>query len=137
MQYPCHIFVIAQKASKEIQKMAAAGTVMWVRRKIDENNLSEIIQTLKNDYQEYFLEQKDFHMMLACTDNREANQTIYEYCREKKILVNIADSRQQSDFHFPGVIKKEDIVIGVTGNGENHAKVKKMMDRLRDIFFVE
>lgn len=132
--YPCHIFIISEEATKEIQKMAEQGEVVWVVEKIKEGNLDKMIHTLKQKYPEYFSEQKNFQMMLACTDSRKVNQMICEYCREEKILVNIADNRHQSEFHFPGIIKKEDIVIGVTGNGENHEKVKKIMDRLREVF---
>ena len=76
-------------------------------------------------------------MIFACTDNRNVNRQIYEYCRKKKIPVNTADCKGECDFYFPGILCKEEIVIGVTGNGADHAKVKNIMDQLREVFYGE
>ena len=104
-----------------------------------EKGKQQIMETWQNikrkkQYQKYFLKEKDFQMVFACTNQREINQMIYEYCKLQGIRVNIADCRQQSDFYFPGLLKSEDFVIGVTGNGKNHKKVKQVMDKLRKLF---
>ncbi len=140
LKYPCKIYIISEKATKVIEEMAQKGTLIWIKEEIKmDKGKQQIMETWQNikrkkQYQKYFLKEKDFQMVFACTNQREINQMIYEYCKLQGIRVNIADCRQQSDFYFPGLLKSEDFVIGVTGNGKNHKKVKQVMDKLRKLF---
>lgn len=141
LTYPCKIYIISKKATKAIKEMAQKGMVIWVQEEIKEiggkQQISELWKTLREKYQNYFSKETNFQIVFACTDKREINQVVYEYCKEQKIEVNIADCRKQSDFYFPGLLKQEDLVIGVTGNGENHKKVKHSMEMLRKLFMKE
>jgi siroheme synthase (precorrin-2 oxidase/ferrochelatase) len=112
--------------------------VIWVQKNIREETaeqqITQIWKILKETYPNCFQKEKRFSMVFACTNRRNINRKIYEYCKQRNIQVNTADRRQESDFYFPGLLEYEDVIIGVTGNGKNHKKVKTVMDKLREVF---
>lgn len=75
-------------------------------------------------YDDSFLTEVD--MVLACTDQPEINRRVYEDCRKKHILVNVASDQSMCDFHFPGILIEEDVVIAFNGGGMDHKKVKQL-----------
>ncbi len=72
-------------------------------------------------------------IVVAATKRTEVNERIGNYCNEKKIPVNVSDNKELSSFLFPGVVVRDDLVVGITtgGNSTNIAKqIKSMIDRL-------
>ena len=63
--------------------------------------------------------------MLAATDDRAVNRRIREDCQSAGIMVNVADDRSLCDFYFPSVVMTDDAVIGISGDGSDHAGVKR------------
>ena len=112
-----HITVISPSVCKEIEDIALEGFVTWISR-------SYIPGDLKN-----------FDMVLAATDDREVNHTVFLEARREKIPVNISDCKEECSFYFPSVIKDGDIVIGVTSGGADHKKTKQTADRIRSLIW--
>lgn len=140
LEYSCRIYIISKEATKAIQSMAEKGAVVWVREEVKKEEgkqqIEKIWEELEGRYQEYFFKEKGFQIVFACTNDRTINQIIYEYCKRRGIEVNVADCKKQSDFYFPGLLRWEELVIGVVGNGNNHKKVKQVMDKLRKLFYL-
>lgn len=61
------------------------------------------------------LEGKRF--VIAATDDREANREIAALCRERGILVNAVDDKEQCTFLFPALVKRGDLTVGVSTAG--------------------
>ena len=63
----------------------------------------------------------------------DVNAKIGKYCNEHNIPVNVADNKDVSSFLFPGIVMREDLVIGVTTGGysSNVAKeIRNMIEKL-------
>lgn len=112
-----HITVISPSVCKEIEDMALEGFVTWISRSYVPGDL------------------KNFDMVLAATDDREVNHTVFLEARREKIPVNISDCKEECSFYFPSVIKDGDIVIGVTSGGVDHKKTKQTADRIRSLIW--
>ena len=110
-----HITVIAPDISPDIQLLADTGKL-------------KVIQKI---YEDADIDEAD--IVLAATNDEILNQEIAEHCRKKHIIVNNCSDRSQCDFYFPGVIHTDDIVIGVTANGKNHIKVKKVTEQIKKV----
>jgi precorrin-2 dehydrogenase/sirohydrochlorin ferrochelatase len=139
LRYSCHIFVISENVTEKIEKFSKEGKLIWVQECLGkeeelEITIRKLLENLKKTYVDFFTKNNEFSMVFACTNERKINEKIYEYCKKRKIQVNTADCREESDFYFPGLLEWEDIIIGVTGNGTNHQKVKMVMDKLRLMF---
>lgn len=77
---------------------------------------------------------EDVDYVLAATNDSQVNEGIFRECRHKEIMVNVASDKTLSNFHFPAIVKTEDVIIGVGSGGEDHGKVKEAAGRIRDLF---
>ena len=60
-------------------------------------------------------------LVVAATGSREINHRVAQFCRERRIPVNVADAPEECTFFFPAVVKKGDISIGVNTGGKSPA----------------
>lgn len=74
----------------------------------------------------------DYFIVLGATDDKDVNLAIYNECKEKDILVNIASDKNKCDFFFPGIVKDKNLVIGITASGEDHKGVKETTKNIRE-----
>ena len=63
----------------------------------------------------------------------EVNEGIFRECRHRELLVNVITDKEKCNFHFPAVVKKENVIIGIASGGENHGKVSEIAAKLRDM----
>lgn len=83
-------------------------------------------------YREEVLEGAD--MVLAATDNPQCNEQVAADCRKRGIPVNTAHKKECCDFYFPGIVKKENIVVGVTSSGRKHQEARQVREKIEEIF---
>lgn len=107
-QFTRNILVVSPKLTRELQDMVKAGQIRWINRKCRRSDLSMA------------------YMVLAVTDDAGVNDDIYRICKEEGIYVNVASDKDKCDFHFPGIVKYDEVVIGVNAGGADHKKVKKV-----------
>ncbi|MBR3261857.1 MAG: bifunctional precorrin-2 dehydrogenase/sirohydrochlorin ferrochelatase [Lachnospiraceae bacterium] len=107
--------VIAPEVSSEITEMAASsdGVLVIEQRPFEPSDLD------------------DADMVLAVTNDKELNTRIGTLCNEKKILVNVSHEKVLCDFYFPGVVQKDNIVVGITASGKDHSKARKVTEQIR------
>ena len=114
-----HITVIAPDIHPDIQSLADAGRLTVIRK----------------CYESADIDSAD--MVLAAANDKKLNGEIAELCRQKRIPVNNCSDRSQCDIYFPGVIHTDDVVIGVTANGKDHAKAKQVTEHIRKALELE
>ena len=69
---------------------------------------------------------KNSFLVIAATDNKEVNQTIYNDAKKRNILVSLSDDTEHSDFILPSSKNYDDITISVSTNGKSPALAKKI-----------
>lgn len=77
------------------------------------------------------------YMVLAATNNCKINDDIYNECKAKGILVNVASDQKKSDFFFPGIVIDKPLVVGITASGKDHKKVKALTLKIKDLLIGE
>lgn len=107
--FGAELIVTAPEGRPELEKLAA----VWNRRCFLEQDL------------------EGADMVIAATDDKELNRQVAGFCRERGILVNSCSDRTQCDFYFPGIARKENLVIGVTASGQNHRLASAVAEKLR------
>lgn len=65
-------------------------------------------------------------LVIAATDNKAVNQTIYSDAKKHNILVSLSDDTEHSDFILPSSKKCGNITISVSTNGKSPALAKKI-----------
>lgn len=110
LQFGCDITVIAPKLNEELQ----AAQLRWIQRSYKSGDCEGAC------------------LVTTATDKRAVNHAVAEECRKKHIPVSVADSKEESSFYFPGIIKKEPLVIGVTASGRDHRLAAKTVKALKE-----
>ena len=59
----------------------------------------------------------DWRFVIAATDCRAVNREIALRCRERRILVDVADGGEEGSFLFPALVKRGRLSVGVSTGG--------------------
>lgn len=59
--------------------------------------------------------------VIAATDEEAVNGWVSEYCKEKKIPVNVVDDREKCTFFFPALVKDGPLTVGISTDGKSPA----------------
>lgn len=118
-EFTKHITVIAPEIHPELEYLAE-------QRKI---------QLFKKFYESTDIDTAD--IVLAAVNNQNINQQIYQDCKKKNILVNVCSDHQKCDFYFPGIIRKDSVIVGVTADGTHHKQVKETTELIKQILHDE
>ncbi|MGY5354796.1 precorrin-2 dehydrogenase/sirohydrochlorin ferrochelatase family protein [Wenyingzhuangia sp. IMCC45467] len=86
------------------------------------------VRMVVGNYDASMLEGK--HIVIATTDVPEVNLKVYNDCKERAILVNLADNPPYCDFYMGGIVTKGNVKIGISTNGKSPTMAK----RLRQFF---
>lgn len=96
----------------------------------DTRNLAERYRAnlVFGEYHPGYLQGK--HLVIATTDRPEVNTQVYRDCRQRHILVNVADNPPFCDFYMGGIVTKGQVKIAISTNGQSPTTAK----RLREFF---
>ena len=86
------------------------------------------IEIIEATYHISFLKKK--HIVIAATDKIAVNIQVYQDCKQRNILVNVADNPPYCDFYMGGIVTKGNIKIAISTNGKSPTLAK----RLRQFF---
>ena len=86
------------------------------------------VRMVVGNYDGSMLEGK--HIVIATTDVPAVNIKVYNDCKERAILVNLADNPPYCDFYMGGIVTKGNVKIGISTNGKSPTMAK----RLRQFF---
>ena len=86
------------------------------------------VRMVVGNYDSSLLEGK--HIVIATTDIPAVNLKVYNDCKERAILVNLADNPPYCDFYMGGIVTKGNVKIGISTNGKSPTMAK----RLRQFF---
>lgn len=82
------------------------------------------IKRLEKEYSSSDIENS--FLVIAATDSKKVNQTIYNDAKKLNILVSLSDDTEHSDFILPSSKNYDDITISVSTNGKSPALAKKI-----------
>ncbi len=69
-------------------------------------------------YQSFVPELLDgMDFVVAATNHRQLNESISKLCKERHILVNVADDQRLCTFIFPALVKRGEMTIGISTGG--------------------
>lgn len=79
---------------------------------------------------------EDLHgadFVVAATDDEALNGQIADYCKERRIPVNVADDREKCTFFFPALVKEGPLTVGISTDGKSpftSSWVRREMERM-------
>ena len=69
-------------------------------------------------------------LVIAATDQEDINRKIASQCEERQILVNAVDIKDACSFIFPAIIKKDDLVVGISTGGNSPAGAAFLKEKI-------
>ncbi|WP_282048694.1 precorrin-2 dehydrogenase/sirohydrochlorin ferrochelatase family protein [Maribacter aquivivus] len=76
---------------------------------------------------------KEKHIAIATTDNVPVNEQVYHDCRERQILVNVADNPPFCDFYMGGIVTKGNVKVAISTNGKSPTTAKRLRQFFEDV----
>lgn len=117
-EFGAEITVVAKEVSSQVKALAESGNICLIRA----------------DYRDY-RNRTDldgpFFLVLTATGDEAVDRQAAEDGRSRNAFVNLAGDQTQSDFYFPGIAKEQNLVVGITAGGTNHALVKQASEYIR------
>lgn len=110
-----HITVVAPEAVSEVADLAKAGRLLWLSRVFQEADLDEA------------------DLVLAAAGDAAVDAQVAAACRKRHIPVNTASDRGLCDFYFPGIARRDNLVVGVTASGTDHRAARETTEAIREL----
>ncbi len=101
---------------------------MYREETIKRADSAAYVRRIVGKYDSSMLEGK--HIVIATTEIPSVNLQVYNDCKERAILVNLADNPPYCDFYMGGIVTKGNVKIGISTNGKSPTMAK----RLRQFF---
>ncbi len=116
LQCGASINIICRKLSHRLKELVDAKT----------------IRHLGNEFRNEHME--GAFLVIAATDDKLLNQEVSKIARESGILVNAVDQPLDCNFILPSVVRRGDLLIGISTSGNSPALAKKIRQDLEKRF---
>jgi precorrin-2 dehydrogenase/sirohydrochlorin ferrochelatase len=124
-------------AYRKVEKLVEFGADITCvskdyRDKFDQyNGITRHIEILRyNELNTSYFEDKD--MVIAATDNEFLNKSIYNYCKQNRILCMTVDKSNPSDFSFMATERKKGLTLAASTNGGSPVFAKEIITTFMD-----
>lgn len=99
------------------------------------------IKSLATQHNNLTLVERDFewsdldnkNIVILATDNIELHTEIYALARERKILINVADTPSLCDFYLGAVVTKGNLKLGISTNGKSPTMAKRIREFFEEV----
>jgi len=107
-----HIRVVAEEAGIAVRDWAAAGKITLELRAFTPSDLDGIF------------------LAVVATSSRRVNELVYEEAQRRGTLCNVVDVPDLCDFFYPAVVRRGDLQIAVSTNGQSPSLAQKIRQQL-------
>lgn len=91
---------------------------------ISENTDIDFVPVVRRAFRESDILSGDY--IIAATDSEQTNARIFALCQKHKKPVNTVDDPEKCTFIFPSLIKRGELVIGISTTGKSPALSKRL-----------
>lgn len=107
-----NITVIAPEVNRELAALEQAGKIRILRRRYEREDLFEA------------------DLVIAASSKAAENNDIHAACKCLGIPVNVFSDRSKCDFFFPGIVHRDGLVAGVSGQGRDAKRVNALLEKI-------
>lgn len=123
-------------ASRKIETLIGFGSKIKVISPKSCQRIEEL--AMKNNLELVIREYKDgdtigAYMVFAATGDRNLNHRVYEEAIRGNIPVNVADCPKECTFLFPSIVKRDELVVGISTSGIYPALSKIVRQKIEGI----
>jgi precorrin-2 dehydrogenase/sirohydrochlorin ferrochelatase len=123
--------------TRKVRSLLAAGSSVTVVSPAITRELRELVDAGKVSHIEgtFLPEHLDGRFLcVSAVDDPTVGESVSRHSRRRGVLVNVADDPDLSDFFFPAIVSRGDLVIAVSSGGVSPTQVKKVRELLEERF---
>lgn len=118
LEFGCRIYLISPDVTERLKGLAEEEKIFWT----------------KECYRSgYFTGELNRPFFVLAAAAEPVNAEVVRECKKLGIPVNNASRKEDCDFYFPGLIKEQEMVIGVTSGGSDHKAVAALSKKIREL----
>lgn len=110
------VVLIAPEVEPELEKLAAEGSIEWIRRRYERGDLEGTF------------------MAIAATNDTDVNIGVYNDAEERAMLVNVVDVPPLCNFILPAIVRTGPLAIAISTAGASPALAKRMKAQISETF---
>jgi precorrin-2 dehydrogenase / sirohydrochlorin ferrochelatase len=104
--------VVALQATAAVAEWAQAGAITWEGRAFNSADLDGTF------------------LVIAATNSSDVNAAIFHQARQRNILCNVVDDPEHCDFYYPAVVRRGDLQLAISTNGQSPALAQRIRREL-------
>ncbi|MBF7684355.1 uroporphyrinogen-III C-methyltransferase [Acinetobacter sp. B10A] len=107
------IHIVAPEVSADLEALVVQGKGQIFKRYFSETDLD-----------------LPYKLVIAATDNAQVNQSVFEYCESRNLLVNSVDDIPHCRFMVPAIVDRSPLVISIASNGTSPVLSRQIRTQL-------
>ena len=116
LEHGASVEVVSPDLCSELSQLAESGKIRVLPRSYRAGDLQDAV------------------IAIAATNNSNINLEVVKEARKRRVLVNVVDDAESSDFIAPSYMRRGDITIAVSTGGRSPALARKIRTRLEKDF---
>ena len=133
-QQPCLLVGGGKIAYRKAVLLAKAGAVIHVVAPEIEADLLDLVHATHGQYHpEKFnaeIDLSSYRLVIAATNDKAANQAVFEACENLNVLVNSVDDIPHCRFMLPAMIDRSPLIVSVATNGASPVLARQIRTQL-------
>jgi siroheme synthase-like protein len=110
------VVLIAPEAEDELQRLAAEGSIEWIRREYRTGDLEATF------------------IAIAATNDTDVNIRVYEDAEARAMLVNVVDVPPLCNFILPAIVRTGPLAIAISTAGASPALAKRIKAEIAEVY---
>jgi precorrin-2 dehydrogenase/sirohydrochlorin ferrochelatase len=110
------VVLIAPEAEPELERLAAEGSIEWIRREYETGDLEATF------------------IAIAATNDTDVNIGVYNDAEKRAMLVNVVDVPPLCNFILPAIVRTGPLAIAISTAGASPALAKRIKRQIADEF---
>lgn len=107
--------------------VGAPNLTPWLREHVGNGQ----VQWRNGAFQPEWLE--DAWLVIAATDDRQANQAVQQAAQARRLLVNVVDDPELSSFQVPSIVDRSPLIIAISSSGSAPVLARRLRERLESL----
>ncbi|HSQ41416.1 MAG TPA: bifunctional precorrin-2 dehydrogenase/sirohydrochlorin ferrochelatase [Fibrobacteraceae bacterium] len=106
-----------------VSQAFSEALVAWAAAEGEEGRGLELVERPFRDR-----DVEGMRLVVSATDSREVNAQVARASKLAKIPVNVCDDPEASNFHFPGLVTRGQLAVGINTNGASPTVSKQVRE---------
>ncbi len=115
LQFNGDVTVISPRVSKLINNLFEKGKINLIKQRYSKDII------------------KSFKIVFCATNNAKINKKVHDDCKREGILINVADNPPLCDFILPANIKRGDMTVSISSQGNAPFYTKEIKKKIEGI----